>query len=43
MSTEHPRGYRSIFWPILLVGVGVIWLLANLEIIPGWNWWNLWR
>ena len=43
MSTEHPRGYRSIFWPVLLVGLGVIWLLANLEIIPGWSWWNLWR
>lgn len=27
------RGYRSLFWPIVLIGVGVIWLLSNLHII----------
>ena len=26
-------GYRSPFWPIVLIGVGVIWLLSNLHII----------
>jgi hypothetical protein len=26
--------YRSLFWPILLIGVGVIWLLGNLGWIP---------
>lgn len=29
---NHPR-YRSLFWPILLVGVGVVWLLSNLGYI----------
>ncbi|KAF0110053.1 MAG: hypothetical protein FD147_1928 [Chloroflexi bacterium] len=29
---NHPR-YRSLFWPILLVGVGIAWLLSNLGII----------
>jgi hypothetical protein len=43
MTTHETRGYRSIFWPMILIGVGVIWLLSNLEIIPGWSWWNLWR
>jgi hypothetical protein len=28
------RGYRSLFWPIVLIGVGVIWLLSNLNLIP---------
>ena len=28
------RGYRSLFWPIFLITVGVIWLLANLGVIP---------
>jgi hypothetical protein len=26
--------YRSLFWPILLIGVGVVWLLGNLDLIP---------
>ena len=25
---------RSLFWPILLIGIGVIWLLGNLQIVP---------
>jgi hypothetical protein len=29
---NHPR-YRSLFWPILLVGVGLVWLLSNLGLI----------
>lgn len=29
---NRPR-YRSFFWPILLVGVGIVWLLSNLGII----------
>ncbi len=43
MTTGENRGYRSIFWPILLIGAGTIWLLSNLNLIPGWSWWNLWR
>ena len=27
------RNYRSLFWPILLIGVGIIWLLTNLGVI----------
>jgi len=30
---KNPQ-YRSFFWPILLVGVGIIWLLRNLGFIP---------
>lgn len=31
---DHPRNhYHSLFWPIILVGVGVIWLLVNLGVI----------
>jgi len=29
---NNPR-YRSLFWPILLVGVGIVWLLSNLGLI----------
>jgi hypothetical protein len=25
--------YRSLFWPIVLIGVGLVWLLGNLHII----------
>ncbi len=43
MESKGSLRYRSIFWPILLIGVGVLWLLINLEIIPGVNWRILWR
>lgn len=33
----NERPYRSLFWPIILIGVGVIWLLGNLNIIPSVN------
>ena len=33
MEERHPH-HHSFFWPIILVGVGVIWLLRNLGIIP---------
>lgn len=29
--------YRSLFWPILLIGVGGVWLLANLGLLPDIN------
>ena len=35
--------YRSIFWPVLLIGLGLVWLLVNLGLLPGWNWFGLWR
>jgi len=31
---ERRFGYRSLFWPIVLIGLGVIWLLSNLGVIP---------
>jgi hypothetical protein len=34
MEQKRGFGYRSLFWPILLIGVGVVWFLANLGIIP---------
>ncbi|MFN7036832.1 MAG: LiaI-LiaF-like domain-containing protein [Bellilinea sp.] len=30
----NQKSYRSLFWPVLLIGVGVIWLLSNLGVIP---------
>lgn len=45
MSDSRPRGYRSLFWPMILIGVGVIWLLANLGILSTNSLWllgNLW-
>ena len=26
--------YRSLFWPIVLIGVGIFWLLGNLGVLP---------
>jgi len=37
------NAYRSFFWPVILIGVGVIWLLSNLNLIPGDNLWILIR
>jgi hypothetical protein len=45
MSENRPRGYRSLFWPMILIGVGVVWLLANLGWLPTNSLWlllNLW-
>jgi predicted membrane protein len=33
MTTTYRR--RSLFWPLVLIGVGLIWLLGNLGIISG--------
>lgn len=41
MSIQRP--YRSIFWPILLIGFGLVWLLNNLNLIPGWSWSTIWQ
>lgn len=32
------RSYRSLFWPIVLIGVGIIWLLGAMGVIPNVNW-----
>ncbi|HEV2961371.1 MAG TPA: DUF4097 family beta strand repeat-containing protein [Candidatus Angelobacter sp.] len=42
MSNVNPNYRpRSIFGPLLLVGIGVVWLLYNMGIISrmGWWWW----
>jgi hypothetical protein len=33
MSDFHVRRYRSLFWPLVLIGVGVVWLLVNLGVL----------
>lgn len=45
MTTNQPRRGPDLFWPIILIGAGVIFLLANLGIISSNPWpiiWNLW-
>jgi len=34
MEEKQGYQYRSLFWPILLIGLGVVWLLGNLGYIP---------
>ena len=41
MSNPSHKPYRSFFWPVILLGAGVIWLLTNLGIIPTENLWIL--
>lgn len=36
-KTESPARQRSLFWPIVLIGIGVIWLLGNLGVISAAN------
>ncbi|GAB4477266.1 MAG: hypothetical protein Kow00124_20240 [Anaerolineae bacterium] len=42
--TPEQRGYRSLFWPIMLIGAGVVLLLANLNLlqIDPLSLWRLW-
>lgn len=45
MTPSTPRRGPDLFWPIILIGAGVIFLLANLGVIPSNPWpviWNLW-
>lgn len=39
---RRSRG-RSFFWPLLLIGLGVIFLLSNFGLLPGNIWDVLWR
>jgi len=34
MEEKTVTNYRSIFWPVLLIGVGLIWLLGNMNLLP---------
>ena len=38
MEEKKTMNYRSLFWPILLIGLGTIWLLANLGLLPDLSW-----
>lgn len=44
MSNQPTQNYvRSLFWPIMLIGAGAIWLMYNLNMIPPENLWILLR
>lgn len=44
MSNQSKQNYaHSLFWPIMLIGAGAIWLLYNLNMIPEENLWMLVR
>ncbi len=36
-TTIRRHGYRSLFWPIVLIAVGVIWILGNVGVISAAN------
>ena len=33
MSDYRSHNYRSLFWPLVLIGVGVVWLLVNMGVL----------
>lgn len=39
---RHPQE-RSLFFPIVLIGAGAIWLLSNFNVIQDLSWVSLWR
>lgn len=43
MEEKSGFRYRSFFWPIVLIGVGVFWLLGNLGVLPENYLWTLFR
>lgn len=42
-SFPAPQRAPSLFWPIVFIGVGAIWLLSNLGMLPTNTWWTLWQ
>lgn len=42
-NSSKSNGYRSLFWPLLLIGVGVVYLLGNIGVIETPSWGMLWR
>jgi hypothetical protein len=34
---DNNRKNRSLFWPMVLIGVGIVWLLYNLNLVSGIN------
>jgi hypothetical protein len=43
MEERRRVGYRSLFWPVILIGVGVFLLLGNMDILPEYSLWTLVR
>ena len=43
MEQKNKFHYRSLYWPIVLIGVGMLWLLANLDLISREGWLTLLR
>ena len=43
MNDNTSFRYRSFFWPILLIGVGALWLMASIGLLPQGNWLSLLR
>ncbi len=37
MTENRSLRYRSLFWPVILIGVGLVWLLVNLNIFTAAN------
>jgi cell wall-active antibiotic response 4TMS protein YvqF len=42
-DVRTPRRPPSLFWPIILIGAGVLLLLSNLGVVPWSSWSLLWR
>lgn len=42
-APQYRRRPRSLFWPIALIGFGVLLLLSNLGLFPDTGWAVLWR
>ena len=43
MEQQKRFHYRSLFWPVVFIGIGLLWLLANLSLIPREGWLTLLR
>lgn len=44
-NLEYRMRERSLFWPIILIGVGAMWLAVNFgaqTAVPFWQLWRLW-